>query len=140
MNVEAFLDSNIPLYAASKDPKDAEKREKAAQLMLETRFGISLQVAQEFYHNARIKARLAISVEKVERIIELLLSRPCVVTDAALFAEARRLCERYQLRYWDAAIVAAARRQGAPVLYSEDLTHGQEFEGVRVVNPFLEKP
>jgi predicted nucleic acid-binding protein len=138
MNVEAFLDSNIPLYAASKDPKDAVKREKAAKLMIETRFGISLQVAQEFYHNARIKARLAISGEKAGRIIEMLLSRPCVVTDAALFAHARHLCERYQLPYWDAAIVAAARRQGAPVLYSGDLTHGQEFEGVRVVNPFLE--
>jgi predicted nucleic acid-binding protein len=139
MTVEAFLDSNIPIYAASKDPKDAVKRDTAAKLMLETRFGISLQVAQEFYHNARIKARLAISSKKAERIIELLLSRPCVVSDAALFADARRLCERYQLQYWDAAIVAAARRQGAPLLYSEDLTHGQEFEGVLVINPFLEK-
>lgn len=106
--------------------------------MLQTRFGISLQVAQEFYHNARIKARLAISSEQVETIIRLLLARPCVVTDAALFQQARSLCERYQLRYWDAAIVAAARRLGAPILYSEDLTHGQMIDGVRVVNPFLD--
>jgi len=137
MIVEAFLDSNIPLYAASKDPADSSKAERAAEIMLETRFGISMQVAQEFYHNARIKARLAIPADQAETIIRLLLGRPCVVTDEALFAEARRLCERYQLRYWDAAIVAAAQRLGAQVLYSEDLSHGQEFDGVRVVNPFL---
>jgi len=61
MSVEAFLDSSIPLYAASKDPNEQVKAQRAANLMLQTRFGISLQVAQEFYHNARIKARLAIS-------------------------------------------------------------------------------
>jgi len=136
MNVAAFLDSNIPLYAASKDPADVSKSQRAAEIMLETRFGISLQVAQEFYHNARITARLAIPSDQAETIIRLLLGRPCVVTDEALFGEARRLCERYQLRYRDAAIVVAAQRLAAPILYSEDLTHGQEFEGVRVVNPF----
>jgi predicted nucleic acid-binding protein len=33
--------------------------------------------------------------------------------------------------------VAAAARLGAPVLYSEDLSHGQDYGGVRVINPFL---
>lgn len=137
MNVEAFLDSNIPLYAASNDPADQVKSARARELMLETRFGISLQVAQEFYHNARIKARLAIPSGQIETIIQLLLSRPCVVNDASLFAAARVLCERYQLRYWDAAIVAAAERLGASRLYSEDLTHDQTLGSVRVINPFL---
>lgn len=136
MSVEAFLDSNILLYAASKDPEDAAKSRRAAELIVGTRFGVSMQVAQEFYHNARLKARLAISGEQAETIIRHLLTRPLVVTDAELFAHARHLCERFQLRYWDAAIVAAASRLRAPLLYSEDLSHGQDYEGVRVVNPF----
>jgi len=41
------------------------------------------------------------------------------------------------IRYYDAAIVAAARELGAGTLYSEDLSHGQEYDGVKVVNPFL---
>lgn len=137
MNVDAFFDSNIFLYAASKDQADAEKSRCAARLIAEKRFGISIQVAQEFYHNARIKARLAITAEQSEKLIGLLLSRPMVMMDVELFASARRICERYQLRYWDAAIVAAAARLGAPVLYSEDLSHGQDYGGVRVINPFL---
>lgn len=136
MSVEAFFDSNIFLYAASKDPADAAKSRCAARLIAETRFGVSIQVAQEFYHNARIKARLAITAEQAETIIELLLTRPLVITDADLFARARQICDRYQLRYWDAAIVAAAARLGAPVLYSDDLSHGQDYGGVRVFNPF----
>jgi len=136
MSVEAFLDSNILLYAASKDPADAAKSVRAAHLITETNFGVSLQVAQEFYHNARIKARLAITAEQAEAILALLLARPLVVTDASLFTRARQICERYQLRYWDAAIVAAAIRLHAPVLYSEDLSDGQEYDGVRVINPF----
>ena len=137
MSVDAFFDSNTFLYAASKDPSDADKSLRAARLIAETHFGISIQVAQEFYHNARIKARLAITSEQAERLVELLLARPLVMTDADLFARARQICERYQLRYWDAAIVAAAARMGAPVLYSEDLSHGQDYGGVRVINPFL---
>lgn len=136
MSIEAFLDSNVLLYAASKDPADAAKAARAAELISETRFGVSMQVAQEFYHNARLKARLAISPAQAEAIIGLLLARPLVTTDADLFARARQLCERYQIRYWDAAIVAAALRLKAPVLYSEDLSDGQDYDGVRVINPF----
>jgi predicted nucleic acid-binding protein len=138
MSVEAFVDSNVVLYTASKDPADAARSAIAARLMTETRFGVSLQVAQEFYHNARVKARLGITKEQSDRVVELLLRRPLVVTDFELFAEARRLVERFQLRYWDAAIVAAAKRLGAGTLFSEDLNDGQDYDGVKVVNPFKE--
>ena len=37
----------------------------------------------------------------------------------------------------DGAIIAAAERLGAKVLYSEVLTHGQTYGSVRVENPFL---
>ena len=40
-------------------------------------------------------------------------------------------------RYYDAALLAAAERLGAPVFYSEDLSHNQRYGSVRVVNPFL---
>ena len=64
--------------------------------------------------------------------IQQLLPRPTVATDAALVLEGLRLKARYPLSYWDAAIVAAARGLGARVLYSEDLTHGQDYDGERV--------
>jgi len=42
----------------------------------------------------------------------------------------------YRLSYWDAAIVAAARALGCRELYSEDMSHGRQVEGVTIINPF----
>jgi len=36
-----------------------------------------------------------------------------------------------------AVIIAAAYELGCATLYSEDFSHGQDYDGVRVVNPFL---
>ena len=139
MSVEALLDTNVLLYAASQAPTDAAKREVALELMGKTRFGLSLQVLQEFFHNAQVKARLGIPPELCDRLMTALLARPLALTDVDLFADARVLCRRYQLSYWDAAVVAAARRLRAPILYTEDLQDGQDIGGVRIVNPFRDR-
>lgn len=51
---------------------------------------------------------------------------------------ALQLRERFQLSYWDAAIIAAAHELGCGTIYSEDFSHDQDYNGVRVVNPFLD--
>ena len=38
--------------------------------------------------------------------------------------------------YWDSAVVAAARALGCRKLYTEDLTHGREIEGILILDPF----
>ena len=42
------------------------------------------------------------------------------------------------MSYWDAAIIAAAHELGCGTIYSEDLSHDQDYDGVTVVNPFLD--
>jgi len=44
--------------------------------------------------------------------------------DSALFYDALRIQELYQISYWDAQIIAAAETAGCAVLYSEDLNPG----------------
>ena len=39
--------------------------------------------------------------------------------------------------FYDSLIIAASLRSECEILYSEDLQHGQEVEGVTVMNPFL---
>ena len=56
--------------------------------------------------------------------------------DAGLVKRGAAISARYQISYWDGAILAAAEALGAPVLYSEDLSHGQTYGSVKVVNPF----
>jgi predicted nucleic acid-binding protein len=38
--------------------------------------------------------------------------------------------------YWDNAIIAAAGALGCRELYFEDMSHGQQIDGVMIVNPF----
>jgi predicted nucleic acid-binding protein len=40
--------------------------------------------------------------------------------------------------FWDAPVIHAAHAAGAATLYSEDLSDGHHYEGIRVVNPFKE--
>ena len=47
-----------------------------------------------------------------------------------------RLAQRYGIHPYDGAILAAAQELGARTVYSEDLSHGQTYDGVKVVNPF----
>lgn len=52
---------------------------------------------------------------------------------------ALQIRRRYELAYWDAAVVAGAHRLGAAVLVSEDYSHGQDYGGVRALNPFVSR-
>lgn len=137
MTADVFLDANILLYSVSGDPAEAGKREAARTLLAGAGWGLSVQVLQEFYVNLVRPPACAMSHADAVTAIRELLRRPTVPTDTALVLEALRLKARYQISYWDAAIVAAARTLGAATLYSEDLNHGQDYDGVRVVNPFL---
>lgn len=40
------------------------------------------------------------------------------------------------ISHWDAMILAAARTSGARELLTEDLHHGQDYDGGRIVNSF----
>lgn len=133
----ALLDTNILLYAISSSPDEAGKRHVARELLSGADWGLSIQVLQEFYVNATRGAAPAMSHALAEAAIRQFLLRPLASNDAALMLNALDIKHRYQLSFWDAAIIAAARALGAGVVYSEDLNHDQDYTGVRVINPFL---
>lgn len=146
MTATAFLDTNILLYAISDDPAEAVKRTQARALLSSAsgvEWGLSIQVLQEFYVNAtaakRGQAKAELSAEHALAAIERFLSYPVIPVTETLLREAIRIKQRYKISYWDAAIVAAALELGATTIYSEDLTHGQSYDGAVVVNPFRAK-
>lgn len=138
MSVECFLDTNVLVYAASAAPEDASRREKALELVEGTDFGLSAQVLQELYVTLTRKIRVPLAPERAVALLDELRVFPMVKTDYPLIISAVELSLRYGISYWDAAILEAARVLEAPVVFSEDLSHGQEYGPVRVVNPFLE--
>lgn len=105
--------------------------------MRESVIGLSAQVVQEFFHVATRKDRLGISFEAAEKVVACLQMFPILPITYPLVHQAIKLSKSYQIGYFDAAILEAARQLGCSVLYSEDLNHGQDYKGVRVENPFV---
>jgi len=138
MSVECFLDTNVLVYAVSSAEADAAKRAKALELVQEADFGLSAQVLQEFYVTATRKIRKPLAPALAVALMEQYRVFPTVPTDYPLIVAAVELSLRYGVSYWDGAILAAAEVLEAPVLYTEDLAHGQLYGSVRALNPFLE--
>jgi predicted nucleic acid-binding protein len=137
MNAEIFLDTNVFLYALSDFPEEQAKAERARELLLNENWGWSVQVAGEFYHvatSAKRQFRLPPSVAM--DYVTTWLKFPTASLHPSTVVSALGISDRFQISYWDAAIVAAASDLGCRTVYSEDLSHGQDYGGVVVMNPF----
>jgi predicted nucleic acid-binding protein len=96
---------------------------------------IAAQTLAEFRHVLMRRSGLdgaAVSA-KVNRYLAL---GDCLPTSQSVLEEAFQLAADHQLQTYDAIILAAAAQGGCDVLYSEDMQHGFEWNGVLVVNPF----
>lgn len=138
MGAEAFLDTNILLYALAPDrtlPHDP--RAEIAEQLLARGGVVSVQVLSEFCDVAFRK--LSKSWDDLSRLlesIEVLCGRATPLTAELQYA-AVGISSRYGFRIYDATIIAAAVAAKCTVLYSEDMQHGQVIEGVRIENPFV---
>lgn len=132
-----FVDTNVLLYAASTLPDEDSKRRRARHVLGEPDIAISVQVLQEFYHQATRPTRTGrLSHASAMGFLEPLLSVPLQDLTLPVFREAVAIRERFGISFWDAAILASARALGCDVVYSEDLISSQDYGGVRVLNPF----
>lgn len=137
MSVECFLDTNVLVYAVSSAESERGKSRKALELVQKSDFGLSAQVLQEFYVTVTRKIKKPLTPELAVALMDQFRVFPLVATDYPLIVSAVELALRYQISYWDGAILAAAEALQARVLYTEDLSHGQTYGSVRAVNPFV---
>jgi len=136
MTVSALLDTTVLVYAAVGTGKDEPKRKRALELIESEDFGTSAQILQEFFVTVVRKASRPLSAAQALEWIEQLTAFPCQAIDQQLVRIAIERSERFAISYWDAAILAAAEALGTGTVYSEDLSDGQRYGRVRVINPF----
>jgi predicted nucleic acid-binding protein len=132
-----FVDTNILIYAISSDPAERDKAELANEILATRDLGLSVQVLQEFYVQATRESRPGrLMHERAVGLVASFRRFPVLPLTADLVDAAMATRMRFQISYWDAAIVEAARSFGCEVVLSEDLSDGQDYDGVRVQNPF----
>jgi predicted nucleic acid-binding protein len=132
-----FIDTNVLLYRVSTDPAERDKAELAAKLLQANDIALSVQVLQEFYVQATRPTRAnRLSGDEARALIEAWLRLPIQEMTLDILRAAIDLSRRFQLTYWDAAIIEAARALRCNIVLSEDLSDSQNYGGIRVVNPF----
>ncbi len=139
MSDKHFVDTNILMYAH--DATAGVKHERARALVEEmwrTRSGVvSTQVLQELCVNLRRKAGRPLDLKTTREIVTDYLCWEVVVNTGESILEALEIEDRYRISFWDALVIQAAESSGAVVLYSEDLSDGETYGSVRIVNPLL---
>ena len=132
-----FLDTNVLLYAISTHPAEAPKRDIARALLDGDDVALSVQVLQEFYVQATRATRAdALSHQLAAGLVRTWLRFRIQETTVAVVLDALDIGAKHRLSFWDAAIVAAARALGCAELLSEDMTDGQQIDGLVIRNPF----
>ena len=136
MTAKYFVDTNILLYAVD---EGAGARHEAARVILDEipparQKVISTQVLQEFY-TAAIR-KLSFAPTRARDLTMLWANLEVVRIDLEDVMGAIDCSILNRISFWDALILTSARKAHCAVLYSEDLSDGQAYDTVRVINPF----
>jgi predicted nucleic acid-binding protein len=134
------IDTNILAYLF--DPDRPEKQSRAQRLLddlvLNPQETVWLwQVAVEFLaylRKAATKGVLAPERVPVE-FRDLLNLFSLKLPTAQVLERGFALHERYALSHWDSLLIAACLDTGVTRLYSEDIQHGADYHGVKILNP-----
>jgi predicted nucleic acid-binding protein len=134
-----FVDSNVFVYAHSR--ASAEKREKASELVdrlwVSGGGSLSIQVLQEFFVTVTRKVPQPLSIGEAAEIVEDYSRWAIHSPEARDLLAAIDLHKRFRISFWDAMVIQSARLLGCHVLWTEDLSDGQNYAGVTVRNPFV---
>ncbi len=133
-----FVDTNVLLYAISTHPSESTKAQIARGLLDAADICLSTQVLQEFYVQATRSSRPdPLSHSQAAALVEAFTRFSIQDVTVSIVRAAIETMQRFNVSYWDAAIIEAARESGCTELLSEDLSDGQDYNGVTVVNPFV---
>ncbi len=132
-----FVDTNVLIYAVSAAEQDVAKMRRALELLEERDLALSVQVLQEFYVQATRATRPGALTHGEAVLFATSLTRFRVLDlTLQIMYSAFDIRDRYGLSYWDCTILAAARASGCRTVYSENFNPSQDYDGLRVINPF----
>jgi predicted nucleic acid-binding protein len=86
---------------------------------------------------ATVKFTAPLKFSDAQQFLHDVLAPLCTVFPSIdLFQQALVLQQETKYSFYDSLIIGGALQAGCETLYSEDLQHGQQIRGVRILNPF----
>ena len=132
-----FIDTNILVYFV--DRRDSVKQQISRTIISDAfhngGYAISSQVLNEF-SNIALK-KLELSEDEVAAFVRIFRRFAFIYPEIDWTERALKVRERYKLQFYDSLLLVAAESGGCDVLLSEDLSDGQVYGVVKVVNPYV---
>lgn len=142
MSDRVFVDTTVLVYL--RDSTEPEKQRRCAEWMgrlWDTGDGrSSTQVLNEYYVTVTSKLVPGMPADEAREDVLALAAWDPLAPDQDLMEDAWDIEDRWGFSFWDALVVAAARRLGCSILLTEDLRDGQDLDGVVVHSPFTTRP
>ena len=130
------IDTNVLIYAC--DRADPRRQKIALDLITNAQDGVLL-VAGRLRISLRLSEAEQAGIHPDDawnRLAEFRDLLPLVLPTDGNLVRAKELHLTRGASLWDALILAACVEAGVEIFYSEDLPGFDDFEGVRVINPF----
>lgn len=134
--MRTFIDTNVLVYAddAGEKKKRARAQSVLGALIRSGEAVLSTQVLQEYFAIATRK--LGMPAEAARARVETLAKLDVVRIEPEMILSAIDLHRLRPVSFWEALIIRAAVAGACGRVLSEDLGHGETYEGVRLENPF----
>ena len=138
MKDRCFIDTNILIYPF--DNSNSSKQKACStfltQILVNAEPVISTQTLGEFF-NVVVRKLNFPKQDAMFEVQKLTETFPVYEIKTENVLHAMQISNATQFSYWDSLILAMAIDTGCSVLYSEDLSNGQEIEGIKIVNPLI---
>jgi predicted nucleic acid-binding protein len=133
-----FVDTNVLLYAISRDPAEQDKAKRANDILAERDLALSVQVLQEFYVQATRASRPdAIGHQQAVLLIESFQRFPVQDITSEIMRAARKSCPK------TSAMARTMAASGSPIRSAEepnDLCRYRLHDAMRQHPPGLRSP
>ena len=137
--IELFIDTNILVYAY--DRSAGQKHILAVKIMEQCweqgNGRLSLQVLQEFYVSVTRKIAKPLDPQTARQIVADMAHWRLHAPESSNLLQAIDFQQEFRLSFWNAMILQSAVHLGCEQLLTEDLSHGQKYGEVQVINPFI---
>jgi predicted nucleic acid-binding protein len=136
------VDTNVLVYSLDVDEPTKQAKAKAllaGLLGAQPPTIVPWQVAGELVRWLRQwQAAGRVSGADVERHFhDFLAVFPLALPTPQMWTRYFDLYARFSLSHWDAMLLAACKEAGVTTLYSEDFDAGTNYDGLKIVNPFV---
>ncbi len=135
MSDKIFIDTNLLIYSIT---QDNGKSYIVEDLLLQPfDFVISTQVINEFVQVCFKKS--LIPSEDIRQVVgDFLQFFEVVIIEDITILSALNIKDKYRYAWYDSLIIAAALENNCTLLFSEDMSNGQQIEqSLTIQNPFM---